>query len=43
MLLGILDASLLGNLLTGTGVKAKIPGRGVIGTGKGTITAGQDF
>ena len=43
MLSGTLDASLLGNLLTGTGVKAKIPARGVIGTGKGTITAGQDF
>ena len=29
MLLGTLGASLLGNLLTGKGVKAKTPGRGV--------------
>ena len=30
MLLRTLDASLLGSLLTGKGVKAKITGRGVI-------------
>ena len=34
MLLGTLGASLLGNLLAG---------KGVIGSGEGTVTAGQDF
>ena len=34
MLLGTLDASLLGNLLTG---------KGMIRAGEGTITAGKDF
>ena len=43
MLLGTLDASLLGNLLTGNGVKDKIPGRGVRRAREGTITVGQDF
>ena len=47
--LGILGASLLGNLLTGK-VKAKIPGRQVMRGGEGklrtcerAIIAGQDF
>ena len=40
MLLGTLRASLLGNLLTGKGVKAKIPGRGVIRGDEGTTRAG---
>ena len=44
MLLGTLGASLLGNLSTGKGVKRlKIPGRGVMRAGEGTIRAGQDF
>ena len=47
MSLGILGASLLGNLLTCNKVKrwnpCNIPGRGVIRAGKGTIKAGQDF
>ena len=38
MLLGILAASLLGNLLAD---KPKAPGRGVIRTGDGVIQAGQ--
>ena len=43
-LLGTLGASLLRNLLTGEEVKrSKIPGRGVIRTGEGTIRAGQNF
>ena len=37
MLFSKLGASLLGNLLAGKGVKAKIPGRAVIRAGKGTI------
>ena len=41
MLLGTLGASLLGNLFTGKGVKAKIPGRRVIRPGEGTIRAGE--
>ena len=41
MLLGTLDANLLGNLLTGKGGKAKMPGRGVIRAGEGTIRAGE--
>ena len=52
MLSGTLGASLLGNLLTGQGVKAKIPGRRVIkvgeraiavSQGQATIRAGRDF
>ena len=47
MLLGTLGASLLGNLLTGKGVKqlisSKIPGRGVMRAGEGTIGTGQNF
>ena len=43
MLLGTLGASLLGILLTGKGVKVKIPTRGVIRAGEGKIRAGQDF
>ena len=43
-LLGTLGASLLRNLLTGKEVKrSKMPGRGVIRTGVGTIRAGQNF
>ena len=54
MLFGALGASLLGNLLSGQGVKrpkfSNIPGRGVmragertIRAGEGTIRAGQKF
>ena len=50
MLLGTSGASLFGNLLTSKGVKAIIPGRGVMRAGedtiraeKGTIRAGQDY
>ena len=50
MLLGTLDAILLGNLLTGKGVtatsqerEANMPERGIIRTGEGTVRAGQDF
>ena len=43
MLLGTWGASLLGNLLTGKGVKAKIHGQGVITTCEGTIIAGERF
>ena len=43
MLLDKLGASLLGILLAGKGVKVKIPRRGVIRAGKGTVRAGQDF
>ena len=44
MLLGTLGASLLGNQLTGTGVKLlKMSGRGVMRTGEGTIRAEQSF
>ena len=50
MLLGTLGASLLGYVLTGKGVKAKIlekglirAGEGTIRTGEGTFRAGQDF
>ena len=39
MLIGTLGAILLGNLLTGTGVKVKILGRGGIKAGEGTIRA----
>ena len=48
--LGILCASLLGNLLTGKGVIATSQrrgtikaGEGIIRVGKGTIIVGQDF
>ena len=41
MLLGTLDASLLGNLLTGTDTIRV--GEGTIRAGKGAIRAGQDF
>ena len=42
MLFGTLGASLLGNLLTGKGVKqSKIPGRGVIRAGESTIRPGK--
>ena len=43
MLLGTLGASLLGNILTGNGVKSKTPVRRVIKLGEGTIRADQDF
>ena len=50
MLLGRLGASLLGNLLTGKEIKAKIPEAGVMRAGEGatradrrTIRTGQDF
>ena len=41
MLLGTLDASLLGNLLQGNGVFRA--GESTIRSGEGTIRAGQDF
>ena len=40
---GALGTSLLWNLLTGKGVKAKIPGQRVRRAGEGRIRAGQDF
>ena len=41
ILLGTLDASLLGNLLTGKGtIRA---GEGTLRAGEGTIRPGQDF
>ena len=50
MLLDTLSASLLGDLLTGKGVKSKmlgpkanIPGQRVMRADKGAIRAGQDF
>ena len=44
MLLGTLDASFLGNLLTAKRVKKlNIPGPGLPTTGQGTIRVGQDF
>ena len=44
MVLGILGASLLENLLTGKGVRGgKIPERGAMRAGVGTIKAGQNF
>ena len=43
MLLGPIGAILLGNMLAGKGVKAKIPGQTVTRAGEGTIRAGQDF
>ena len=39
----MLDASLLGNLLTGQGLKAKIPGKGIMRASEGTIRASHDF
>ena len=42
MLLGTLSASLLGNLLTGKGVKrSKRPGQGVMTAGEGAIATSQ--
>lgn len=43
MFLGTLGASLLGKLLTGNGLKFKIPGRAVTRAGEGDIRAGQIF
>ena len=43
MVLCTLDASLLQNLLTGKGVKAKIPRKGVMKAGEGTTRAVQGF
>ena len=39
MLLGTLSTSLLGNLLTGKRMKAKIPGQGAIRASEGVIRA----
>ena len=41
--LGTLGGSLLRNLFTGKGVKAKIPRRRVIRAGEETIRAGEDM
>ena len=43
MLLCTLGVSLLGNLLTGKGVKPETPKHGEIGAGRRTIRAGQPF
>ena len=43
MLLGILGASLLGNLLTGRGAIAASQGRGTIRSNEGTIRAAKKF
>ena len=43
MLLGILGASLLGNLLTGKGAVATSRGLGAVRAGEGTVRASQDF
>ena len=43
MLFGTFGASLLGNLLTGKEIKAKIPGRRLISAGEGTIKTGQNL
>ena len=43
MLWGTLVASLFENLLTGKGMKAEVPGWGVIRAGKGTIRTSQGF
>ena len=44
MFLGTLEASLLGNLLTGKGFKqSNIPGRREMQAGEETIRAGEDF
>ena len=42
MLLGTLGASLLGNILTGRGVKTTIQGRGINRAGEGIVRAGYD-
>ena len=42
MLLGTISASLLQNLLTSKGIKAKILRRDVIRIGEGTIRAGKE-
>ena len=41
MVLVTLGVSLLESLLAGKGMKAKMPGRGVIRAGEGTIRAGE--
>ena len=50
MFLGTLDATLLGDLLTGKGViatsrkcKANMPGRSTITAGEVTVSVGRDF
>ena len=44
MLLGMLDTSLLGNLITGKGFKtSKISGQGVMREDESTIKAGHNF
>ena len=43
MLLGTLDANLLENLLTGEELKAKIPRKGEIRAGEGTIRTGEEI
>ena len=43
MLLGTLGANLLRSLLTGKGVEAKIPEKGVMRAGGGPVRADQDF
>ena len=43
MLLGTLDASLVGNLLTGKGMKTKTVGRGIIKAGEATIGVSQNL
>ena len=43
MFLGILDATLLTNLLTVKGAITMSKGRGTVRAGKGTSGAGQDF
>ena len=43
ILLVTLCLTLLGNLLTGKGVKIKIPGQRVKRAGEGAIKASQDF
>ena len=43
MLIDPVGASLLGNLLRGKGMKAKILSRGVLRVGKGMIRAGQNL
>ena len=43
MLLDTLGTSLLGNLLEGKGLKAKIPGKGEMRADEGTNRVSQDF
>ena len=43
MLFALFGASFLENLLTGTGVKIKIPRKGVTRAGEGTSRAAQDL